>query len=351
MSDKRLQKYYSRLATEGIVKSLLWGLTIGFALATVLGGIYWLMGWKSAWVCLIVWAGVSAGVTYALYRWKFKPTTKYIARRVDDLGLHERILTMTELEGDESYIAQRQRKDALAALEKIGPELLKIGVSKNTIITSAVSAVLGIGLMTVALLSAAGIIKSGQQVFNPDGPNGPLTTYTVTYAVKDGMGQIQFDGTMMESVEQKVVAGEMSKGVAAVAADGWAFLRWTDLNENPYREDEITNHVTYLAVFVEVSSGFVGNINDNKPQDAPGDQQAAPDGDPEKDAEQGNEAKGKYEEVNQVINGETYYGDLYDEAYKDVMDELAGSTYDDATNEIIGGYFDNIEKDKTEENE
>lgn len=348
MSDKKLQRYYSRLATEGMVKALLWGVAIGFALAAVLGGIYWLMDWKSAWVCPIVWAVVSAGAAYALYQWKFKPTTKYIARRVDDLGLHERILTMTELEGDESYIAQLQRKDALAALEKIGPELLKIGVSKNTIITSAVSSVLGIGLMTVALLSAAGIIKSGQQVLNPDG-NGPLTTYTVTYAVKDGMGQIQFGGTMMESVEQKVVAGEMSEGVAAVAADGWAFLRWTDLNENPYREDEITDHVTYLAVFVEVSSGFVGNINDNAPQDAPGDQQGSPDSNPEKDAEQGNEAKGKYEEVNQVINGETYYGDLYDEAYKDVMDELAGSTYDGATNEIIGGYFDNIEKDKTEE--
>ena len=86
MSDKKLQKYYSRLATEGIIKALLWGVTVGFSLAAVLGGIYWLMAWKSAWFCLIICALVSAGVAYSLYYWKFKPTTKYIAYRVDDLG-------------------------------------------------------------------------------------------------------------------------------------------------------------------------------------------------------------------------------------------------------------------------
>jgi hypothetical protein len=167
-------------------------------------------------------------------------------------------------------------------------------------------------------------------------------TYTVTYGVKDGMGEIQ------GQAEQTVVSGEKSEGVAAVAADGWVFLRWTDLSEDPYREDVITGHVTYLAVFVELHAGVVGNLNDNDPKDAPGDETAA-DGKPNEDAEQGDEAAGKYEEINQIVNGQTYYGDLYGEAYKEVMEELTGEAYGDDEKDIIGGYFDNIEKDKTEE--
>ena len=145
-----------------------------------------------------------------------------------------------------------------------------------------------------------------------------------------------------------MVSGEKSEGVAAVAADGWAFLRWTDLSDDPYREDVITGHVTYLAVFVEVPSGIVGSLSDNEPKDAPGDS-GSDDGKPNEDSEQGDEAKGKYEEINQIVNGQTYYGDLYGEAYKEVMEELAGEGYGDDEKDIVGGYFDNIEKDKIEE--
>ena len=343
MSDKNLQKYYLRLATEGILKALLWGLAIGFGALAILGGLYWMMAWKAVWVCLVVWGAVSVGATLALYYWKYKPTTKYIAHRVDNLGLHERILTMTELEGDESYIAQRQRRDALEALQSIGPELLKIGVSVRTIIMSAVSAVLGIGLVIVAFLSAAGIIPSGKDLFFPNGGSGPLEKYTITYVVKDGcFGEIQGE------TEQEVEEGKTTQGVVAVAGEGWAFLRWTDGGENPYREDVVTEHKTYIAVFVEVTPGVVGNLADNDPNDAPGDEGQS-DGEPNKDSEQGDEAKGKYEEINQIVDGKTYYGDLYGEAYKEVMDELAGEAYDDDEKDIIGGYFDNIEKDKTEE--
>ena len=343
MSDKRLQKYYLRLATEGVLKALLWGLTIGFGALAILGALYWMMGWSSVWVCLVVWGVVSAGMTVALYYKTFKPTTKYIAHRVDNLGLHERILTMTELEGDESYIAKRQRQDALEALETVGPELLKIGVSARTIISSAVSAVVGIGLVIVAFLTSAGILRSGQEVIQ--GPADPVVKYTVTYTVKEGcVGEIQGEAV------QEVVVGEKSTGVAAIAGEGWAFLRWTDGVENPYREDVVTeNNKMYIAVFVEVVAGGLGDVNDGDPDDAPGETGAGQDTQPDKDAEQGDEAKGKYEEINQIVDGKTYYGDLYGEAYEEVMDELAGEAYDEDVKEIVGGYFDNIEKDKQQE--
>ena len=345
MSDKNLQKYYLRLATEGLLKAFLWGAAIGFSALTILGGLYWMMAWQSVWVCLVVWGAVSASATLVLYYWKYKPTTKYIAHRVDDLGLHERILTMTELEGDESYIAQRQRRDAVEALQLIGPELLKIGVSLRTVITFTASAVLGIGLVIVAFLGAMGIIPSGKDLFFSKGNGGALNKYTITYVVKDGcLGKIQ------GQAEQEVEEGKTTQGVVAIAGEGWAFLRWTDGVENPYREDVATEDKTYIAVFIEVTPGVVGSLNDNAPNDAPGDT-SSNNGQPNKDSEQGNEAKGKYEEINQIVNGQTYYGDLYGEAYEEVMDELAGEAYDEDEKDIIGGYFDNIEKDKTEEEE
>lgn len=330
MTDKKLQKYYSRVATEGKLKALLWGGAVGFGALAILGGLYWLMAWKSVWICLVVWAVITVGTALALYQWKFKPTTKYIAHRVDNLGLHERILTMTELEGDESYMAQRQRRDALEALETIGPELIKIGVSKRTVITTAISTVIGVGLATLACLSALGIIRSGQELLNPDGPNGPLVKYTITYGIYDGLGEIQGE------TEQVVVAGQSTQGVAAIAAEGWAFLRWTDAKDTPYREDVATGHTTYLAVFVEVPAGVVGNLADNEPDDAPGEQ-ANENGDPSEDAEQGNEAKGKYEEINQIIDGKTFYGDLYKEAYDEAMEELAGEAFEEDEKDIVGG--------------
>ena len=345
MSDRSLQKYYLRLATEGLIKALLWGLSIGFSILAILGGIFWFMAWKAVWICLLVWAVVSAGTTYALYRWRFKPTTKYIARRVDDLGLHERILTMTELEGDESYIAQRQREDANAALQKVAPELLKIGVSVRTIVCAAVACVLGAGVAVVAFLGAAGIIPTGQDLLHPDGPDGPVIKYTIKYEIADGMGTIQGE------MEQTVVAGEYTTGVVAVPADNWAFLRWSDGSTDPYRSDLATEDKTYTVVFESLKIEGLGGLEDEMPDDAPGDQ-LADDNNNESD-ENGNEAAGKFEEVNQVIDGKTYYGNVYEEAYKDAMDDLTGKEYSEDAKGVGSGYFENIEKgeEATEENE
>ena len=337
MSDKLLHKYYLRLKTEGFVKALLWGLAIGFGVLAVLGVLYWMMEWKSAWVCLIVWAAVSACATFAFYRWKFKPTTKYIARRVDDLGLHERILTMTELEGDESYIAKRQREDALAALGTVRSELLTIGVSKASIITAGVSLLLGV----FGFLFAAGVFKNFSEV-NPIIPR----TYTITYVVKDEKG-----GTIQGKAEQTIAVGDKTEGVVAVPEDGWRFLKWTvqesgqwlDELGRPYRTDEVVADKTYFAVFVEINLDEIKGLPEDKPTDAPGDGEE--ESQPSEDANPDEGAKpSEYEEVNQVIDGETYYGDLYDEYYNDAAEDLQDEKYTGDQKEMGGGYFDDIEK-------
>ena len=233
MSDKLLYKYYLRLRTEGFLKALLWGVAIGFGALAIFGMTHWMLGWKIAWLGWVIWTVVSAVSTFAFYKWKFRPTTKYIARRIDDLGLHERILTMTELEGDDSYIARKQREDALKALSSIRSELLTIGVSKPSLITAGVSLVLGV----FGFLFSIGVFKDFREV-NTIIPN----TYVITYGVKEGEGSIQ------GKTEQSVAEGEMTEMVVAVPADGWRFLKWEDDTSVPYRSDEVDGKKTIVDI-------------------------------------------------------------------------------------------------------
>ena len=51
----------------------------------------------------------------------------------------------------------------------------------------------------------------------------------------------------------------------------------------------------------------------------------------------------KYEEVNQVINGNTYYGEVYGDAAENSREEVANGEYSDAQKEMTNGYLDGIE--------
>ena len=340
MSEKLLFRYYLRLKTEGFLKALLWGLAVGFSALAIFGMVHWLLGWKVAWVCAPVGVVFAAVSTYAFYRWKFKPTTKYIARRVDDLGLHERILTMTELEGDDSYIAKLQRKDALKALSLIREDLLKIGVSIPSIVAAFVAMVLGV----FGALFASGVFNNFEEL-NPVVP----ATYVIKYEVSEG------EGTIVGTLEQTLESGEMTEGVVAVPADGWRFLKWTDGEGVPYRTDEVVANQTYYAVFVQVKFAEVTGLGDDIPSDAPGDReengqnsQQQPPQNQEQDPQAREE---KYEMVNQVIDGQTYYGDIYDETYAEAFEKLMDDKYTDDQKDISNGYFENIEKGNQDEEE
>ena len=141
MAGELFKKYYRRIAKEGFLKSILSGLVVGFLAMLLTAGLFWYMGWKAVWICGIVGCALTALATYLFYRFKFQPTTKAIAKRIDELGLEERILTMTELEGDESYIAMKQREDALKALGTVHAGLIKIVVSAPLVIATVMSGI------------------------------------------------------------------------------------------------------------------------------------------------------------------------------------------------------------------
>lgn len=340
MSEKLLFRYYLRLKTEGFLKALLWGLAIGFGALAVFGMVHWIMGWKFAWACALVGVVFASVSTLIFYQRKYKPTTKSIARRVDDLGLHERILTMTELEGDESCIAKLQRKDALESLSLIREDLLTIGVSLPSILAAFVAMVLGV----FGVLFASGVFKDFKEI-NPVIP----VAYEIKYEVLEG------EGTIVGELTQSVVSGEMTEGVIAVPEDGWRFLKWTDGGNRPYRSDEVVGNQTYFAVFVQMNFPQVNGLGDDIPYDAPGDReensQEKPQQPPQNQEQDPQDREEKYEIVNQVIDGETYYGDIYAESYLEAFEKLMDDKYTDDQKDISNGYFENIEKGNQDDEE
>ncbi|MDY3723825.1 MAG: hypothetical protein SO003_00475, partial [Candidatus Borkfalkiaceae bacterium] len=163
-------------------------------------------------------------------------------------GLEERMITMTELEGDESYIACRQREDAVKSLNSVSEGLLKLVVSVPMLIVLSISILLGGGMTAVAALSGAGIINSGKDVID-DIKDGQVKSYTIEYEV-DGDGVIEGD------IVQSVVAGQNGTMVTAVALDGYAFLKWSDGLEDPVRcEVKVSEDMKLTAIFVELEEG------------------------------------------------------------------------------------------------
>ena len=368
MSSELFRKYYTRLKSEGILKASLCGLTIGFSASAVLATLFWFMGWENFWISVIVCAVLATGSGFALYKWKFQPTTKAIARRVDELGLEERVITMTELEGDDSYIAMRQREDTLKALSSVQASFIKLVVSAQVIIGIALSSFFGISMVTVSALGEAGILPSGLELLEKSQAAGSISYCEVVYQIQEGEGTIIYakDMTYEEEVEEEETEGEqeetedeeeekvevklsetIQKGgdalaVVAIPEKDWVFISWSDGLQNPYRQDtNVQFDLTIKAIFLPIGEALDGE------EDAEKDEQ--PDGEPNPDAPKEErpvpmpDSAKQYEEANQYWDGNTYYGKDYADAAEDIRDELATGEYSEEQKDMVGGYLDGIE--------
>ena len=207
------KRYRSRLVAEGILKSIICGLSIGFAVNFLVALVCWLVGITGGvWLAIGCWLCVSAIFGVLFYFLKFRPTTKEIARRVDRLGLHERLITMLELEKDESYIAMRQREDAKERLKSVNTKQLRFRFSKVMIVLIAVFALMGTSMTTFA-----GLAENGLAPLSPFDPDNPINFLEVTYAV-EGNGQI------LGETKQVVKPGQNASSVIAVPDDGFIFV-------------------------------------------------------------------------------------------------------------------------------
>ena len=349
-------KHHSRLVTEGIIRSTLCGLAIGFAANTIVALAAWYIGFGSIWLAIGIGIGAAAISGALFYCFKFKPTPREIARRVDRLGLEERLVTMMELENDDSYIAQIQRENAKEHLKRVDSKKLKIRFSKLLAVLTTVIFMMSVFMTTVLGLSSNNVIPSGSELLNPDDPMENFIS--ISYVVEEG-------GEIIGETDQLILPGEDGTPVVAVAEDGWMFVGWDDGHEDTERQEfGVTEDMVFIAIFEELGEGIEssgGDGSDGPSEDSEGDQasdapnnenassgegqpgDAGSDSSGEGSEGQGNEndssggesqdggegeggqgSSGKWNDSNQFIDGNTYYRD-YLEMYYELAQDIFSS--------------------------
>lgn len=338
---KLFGKYYKRLSRQSWVKSLICGLIVGCAAMLISAFGLWLAGSKMFYLAFV---GLAVGTATAplFYKFVFKPTTKAVANKIDELGLEERMITMTELEGDQSYMACRQREDAVKSLNSVSEGLLKLVVSVPMIIVLSISILLGGGMTAVAALSGAGIIDSGKDVID-DIKDNYATRYTVEY-MTEGAGEIE--GDIVQSIEK----GKNGTTVTAVALDGFVFSNWSDGLEDPVRtEIDVNEDMTFTAIFVELdeNDGEDGGDGDGGqqggeelPTDPKGSESEGGDNNEEGDGESGLAGGGGNNNTNKFGNGEKDYKDFWQESKNEADENMEGR--DSGSKRIVEDYYNNI---------
>lgn len=414
MTSEVFKKYYKKIGRESILKALLCGLTIGFSLMFVCIAASWLAGFKAGiYIGLGLFVAATAIATPLFYTFRFRPTTKKIAQRIDTLGLEERILTMAELENDDSFIAMKQREDAMNAMKSVSSEMLKIAVSVPLIAAVAISATLGTG-MTVA----AAVAPDGGKNF-VDGLK-EKQTYDITYIVEGKGWVIDFtkkeNAALIAAMKERAWQREIDKangkevtedetlpgtfqsrlGIVYTASDetaqatmvldganyedttytfevtegeefgvklmalpqkGYVFVGWSDGVTSPYREDmEATATKTVTATFEKVTDLLNGEKGEGQGQgEEPGDEDSGngssssagegSDGDGNPNTGNSGGEGSKASPANQVINGKTYYGDVFEDAYREMLERMKNNnSLSEAEKKAISDYLDSIRK-------
>ena len=341
-AKKHFEKHYAKLNLEAVVHSSVWGLVSGAICGFSAALITWFTALKPAWLCILISVGalllVGTATAVILYFVKYRPTPKSSAKRLDGLGMRERMITMLELKDDDSLIAKIQREDAKEKLSSLPTSRIKIALSTTMIVLMSVFGILSVGMTTVSALAAAGVIQSGNEVLDDTIEEiEPEVYFSVTYEAEDG-------GYIDGEADQLVLEGGNAEPVTAVAEEGYVFVEWDDGLSRPGRQDnKITDHVVYVAIFELIMEEDEGEgDNEDQPTDSPKESEDAEQQRPSDDPQDSSgSAGGKYEEVNQIIDGNKYYRE-YLEFYQELMRERLETEGDSLSEEeraIIEGYL------------
>lgn len=357
MADNIFKKYRARIAREGILKAVLLGASIGLAALSVIVFICWFAEFKAGlWIGLGVFAALTAGLSPLFYYKLYRPTTKAIAKRVDELGLEERVLTMVELEGDPSYVAMRQREDTMKALGSVNHMLVKVAVSAALIVTFGVGLVLGTSMATVGSLYAADVIPGGATLVA--GEKLPKS-YTLSYSVSGSGGSIVMYGDDWENetaVSEKITVteGEDAPAVLAVEDSEHIFVGWSDGVTEAYRRDlNVKSNLEVSAVFLKYVENYDGpaepdfqvpdvdHDNDDNDNDDPPDENAPPfPNPPPKRPDESNSGN----DNENIEDGNTPYDQNYENDRNQALDELGSD--DSMGDDLKGGiddYFNSLQ--------
>lgn len=396
-----LIEFKKKAKKQNIIKAGLCSVAISLLFNIPFLIAFWIMDYKYK---FIICAGIFiVGISVlfpVLYFKKFKYTEIQLAKRIDDLGLEERVLTMIELKDNNSFIAKKQKEDTLNVLKTVEANDLKGKYRKQSFL-SIFSTVLASLVITLSLMfpniretiiahgepkytievSAEGLgfvidyskyenqslinavskkqeqdqidrINNKEIVELKQFPTAFSNRISVNYrCFEDIDATMVLDGANFADVSYRIESDE-THILMALPYKGYVFIGWSDGYVSPFRE--IDNYSTDLiALFDEVSS--VGEDLPDK-QKEPGDKDGSADSESDGSGEEGNGtgktnndnswgdgAKGS--PANQVINGETYYGDIFNQSYQEAVERIKNDTnLTDAQKKAITDYFESIRK-------
>ena len=258
------KKHYARLRREAVLKSFLSGLTIGLACGAVSLLALWFTTVNGILISALILAAATAIGSVAFYFGKHRPTAIGSARRMDALGLEERVITMIELENVDSVIANHQREDAQRALAELAPTLIKLKVSKKTAILLSIAGFFCAAALALTILSELGIMPDGNELIGDAVEQAQEVYVSVTYEVEEG-GYIQGES------DQLVLAGTHAETVRAVAEEGYVFVEWDDGYTDPERTDRnVTSDMVFIAIFEPIEEEAEdGEEGEDQPSDQP----------------------------------------------------------------------------------
>ena len=342
--EQHFKEQEGKLTLEALIKSFLAGLTVGGPVGFIIALVTWFTEAKGLWLSIGATLGVTAIAAAIFYLLKFRMRPIDKARRIDSLGLDERLVTMIEYENDTSYMAQVQRRDAKARLSMIKKSDIRLCIARSLVVFSVVAFVLASGMTTVTALADAGIIWGGDDFIDAITPEEPDIIISVTYEAEEG-------GYIDGEAEQLVLQGKDAEPVLAVPDDGYVFIEWSDGSTDPYRHDlEVMEEIELFAIFewdedAEEEDEGEGEGEGDGDMSAPAEDQGQQEGEgdesqPSEDGEPGNEdseepsEEGKYGAANQVIDGETYYREILSE-YQDKLLKYLEQNRENLTEEEI----------------
>lgn len=345
-SKQHFKRYLSKLRLEAFLKSFLSGLAVGFIANFITALITWFTPYNGLWLSLGILAGVTVVATTFFYFKKFYPSVMANARRLDRLGLEERLITMVEYENDNSYIASAQREDAKTALNAINSKSIKLSIASGIWVALLICTTLGAGMTTVSTLAVQGILPGGDEIINNLLPKEPEVFISVTYDV-EGAGEIEGEQ------DQLILLGSNATPVTAVPEEGYVFVEWSDGNAKPHRTDKgLEADVEVFAIFEPAEGEGAGegdgdgegegdgdgqgegNGNGNGEGEGEGQGQGEGNGNGEEGDGNGTSGGGKYDHSNQIIDGETYYREVLDE-YKEQLAEYLEKNRDNLSEDEI----------------
>lgn len=127
-----LKPFIKRLTVEAWIRSAVLGGLIAACVAVALGCIHVILPWMVTEIgILLAFLGVFVGGTGLSFLIVYRPTKRDTARRLDGLGMSERVETMLEYEQSTAPAACLQREDTIDRLCGIKKKDLKFKISKT----------------------------------------------------------------------------------------------------------------------------------------------------------------------------------------------------------------------------